>query len=77
MNLPTGKTTSQSRTRSERGSVVLLLLLLLAIMAVYLASNNLVLNNLHRELGLIEKKQIEKFSRPSVPTSNSRTRANP
>ena len=53
---------SPGRTQAEHGSVVLLLLLLLAIMAVYLASNNLVLNHLHRELGSIEKKQMEKFS---------------
>ena len=63
MKISSGKISNLGSTRTERGSVVLLLLVLLGIMAVYLASNNLVLNHLHRELGLMEKKQIEKFSR--------------
>ena len=69
MKISSGKISNPGSARAERGSVVLLLLVLLGIMAVYLASNNLVLNNLQRELRLIEKKQIEKFSRPPAPTA--------
>ena len=65
MKISVAKNSGARPAQSERGSVVLILLLLLAIMAVYLASNNLALNNLHRELGLIEKKQTEKFARKS------------
>ena len=67
MKLPARKNSNQRRRQPERGSVVLLLLVLLGIMAVYLACNNLALNNLRRELGVIEKKQLEKFSRPPAP----------
>ena len=70
MKISSGKISNLGSTRTERGSVVLVLLVLLGIMAVYLACNNLVLNNLRRELGVIEKKQIEKFSRPSAPDSS-------
>ena len=67
MKISSGKISNSESARTERGSVVLLLLVLLGIMAVYLACNNLVLNNLQRELRLIEKKQIEKFSRSPAP----------
>ena len=69
MTISAWKNLNPRSARAARGSVVLILLVLLGLMAVYLASNNLVLNHLRRELGLIEKKQIEKFSRPPAPVS--------
>ena len=69
MTISAGIKPNPGSARSERGSVVLLLLVLLGIMAVYLASNNLALNQLHRDLRLIEQKQIEKFSHPPAPVS--------
>jgi hypothetical protein len=50
--------------RSRSGSIVLILIVLLGIMAIYLVSNTRVLNNLQRELNLIEKRQLDKFPKP-------------
>ena len=69
MKISAGKVLKPGPARAERGSVVLVLLVLLGIMAVYLASNNLVLNHLRLELRLIEQKQVGKFSRQPAPVS--------
>ena len=79
MKIAAGTNLNSGSARRERGSIVLILLLLLAIMGMYLASNNLALHQLHRDLQLMEQQQLEKFVLPAdkKPTRNRPVNSKP
>ena len=60
-----------SRTARENGSAVLILITLLAVMLLLLTANSSALLHLHRELKLLDQRQLErlKASQTNVVTS--------
>ena len=55
------KTTLQtSHRRKQNGSAVLVVIILLGVMLAFIASNTTNLNQLKRELNLIEQKQLKR-----------------
>ena len=60
------KFSRSSRSRC-RGSATILVLALLVILAALLAVNQRVLDSTQRELRLVEKQQLKKFTRPAAP----------
>lgn len=62
------KITSQtSRHRKQNGSAVLIVIILLGVMLAVIASNTANLNQLKRELNLIEQKQLKRQAAPAIP----------
>ena len=55
------KTGWRRSKRKEAGSAVLVVIALIAIIFIYIAANLSALHNLHRELRLIEKRQIQRL----------------
>ena len=66
---------SLCRQGSRSGSAILVVLILLGAMLVIIAGNNGTLNQLKREIDLIERKQLERLAgspQPvAVPAANS------
>ena len=66
---------SLCRRGSRSGSAILVVLILLGAMLVIIAGNNGTLNQLKREIDLIERKQLERLAgspQPvAVPAANS------
>jgi hypothetical protein len=62
--------------RRQDGSVVLILLALLAIMLILTAANSTTLWHLHRELNLLEHRQIERLN-PGQTNATSRVKLPP
>lgn len=59
----------------ERGSAVVVFLALLAIMLMLVAANNRTLFQLHRELQLLDHRQVERLS--AIPTNTILTVESP
>ena len=55
-----------SGRRPQRGSVVLILLILLTIMTLLASANSRALIQFHREVNLLEKRQIERLDKAQV-----------
>jgi hypothetical protein len=51
-----------SRRRRQRGSAVLILLILLLIMVMLAAANSSALLHFHRELKLLDQRQVERLN---------------
>ena len=51
-----------SQSHRQRGSAVMVMIALLAIMVMLAAANNRALFHLHRELNLLEHRQIERLN---------------
>ncbi len=64
----------QRRRHGKSGFAVLGVFVLLTLMVVFVMSNTVVLNQLHREIRLIERRQLEKFGpAPAQPGSQTNT----
>lgn len=62
----------------KNGFAVLFVLELLALMVVFVSANTLMLTQLHREIRLIEQRQLKKFGSASVqPFNNTNATAIP
>ena len=66
---------SMRRRGSRSGSAILVVLILLGAMLVIIAGNNGTLNQLKREIDLIERKQVQRLAENphpvAVPAANS------
>ena len=55
----------------QKGSVVLILLILLVIMSLLAAANSDALLHLHREVNLLEHRQVERLNAMSATATNT------
>jgi hypothetical protein len=56
------------RTKNQRGSATLIVLILLLLLTGLMMSNSRAFQELHQELRLTEKKQMQKYSAPPAKT---------
>ena len=60
-------TLSTSSRRKQNGSAVLIVLILLGILLMFIAGNTRTLNQLKREINLIEQKQLKRQAASAIP----------
>jgi hypothetical protein len=53
-----------SRNAGERGMAVVVVLAVLVLILAFMAGNNVTLRSLHREMQLIEQRQLRKYELP-------------
>ena len=71
-----GQSAPRSRNRAgQRGSAVIVVLALLGIMLLYVESNLATLNHLHRELRLVELRQLRHWQAAAPSATNTPPRA--
>jgi|GEM_PF-3230886 hypothetical protein len=66
--------TPQRNRYGKNGFAVLGVFVILTLMVVFVSSNTVVLNQLHREIRLVEQRQLKKFE-PSSAQSQPQTNA--
>ena len=56
-------------SQNTRGSAVVVMLVILAILGIFVVANAKRLHQLSQELKIVERRQLEKFRRPTVTTN--------